>query len=350
MPRKIQDSVVVIAGASSGIGRATALAFARQGASVVVAARRAQLLQELVGECEQLGGRALAVPTDMTDVGAVQQLANRALENFGRIDVWVNNHGVTLFAPFEEAPLEDYRRVIETDLLGSIYGARASLPIFRRQGSGVLINQGSMVSKLSEPYVSSYVVAKHGIRGLGMSLRQELVLSRAKNIHVCTVMPATIDTPFFQHAANYTGRAVKAMPPVYPAERVARTIVSLSKRPRREVFVGNAARMLWIQYLLAPWLTERQMAFMTDKLHLYQDKPAQPTSGNLFEPMAEGTGTSGGWKTASGRQQGERGGVVRRIAVGMAAVLPVLLLVRWFLQNRGTQIGLLARVVQQVMD
>src|SRR5207248_6073334 len=185
-----------------------------------------------------------------------------------------------------------------------------------------------------------------------MSLRQELALSEdgAKHIHVCTVMPATIDTPFFQHAANYTGRAVKAMPPVYPAERVAKTIVSLSKRPRREVFVGNAARMLWIQYLLAPWLTERQMAFMTDKLHLYQDKPAQPTSGNLFEPMAEGTGTSGGWKTASGRQQGERGGVVPRIAVGMAAVLPVLLLVRWFLQNRGTQIGLLAKVVQQVMD
>src|SRR2546421_7652001 len=352
MPRKIQDSVVVIAGASSGIGRATALAFARQGASVVVAARRAQLLQELVGECEQLGGRALAVPTDMTDVGAVQRLANRALENFGRVDVWVNNHGVTLFAPFEEAPLEDYRRGIETDLLGSIYGARAALPNFRRQGSGVLINQGSMVSKLSEPYVSSYVVAKHGIRGLGMSLRQEVALNGdgAKDIHVCTVMPATNDTPFFQHAANYTGRAVKAMPPVYPAERVAKTIVSLVKRPRREVFVGNAARMLWMQYLLASWLTERQMAVMTDKLHLYQDKPAQPTSGNLFEPMAEGTGTSGGWKTASGRQQGERGGVVRRIAVGMAAVLPGLLLVRWFLQNRGTQIGLLARVVQQVMD
>ena len=351
MPRKIQDSVVVITGASSGIGRATALAFAKEGASVIVAARREQLLQEVARECEQIGRRVLAVQTNMTDSGAVQHLANRALENFGRIDVWINNQGVTLFAPFEEAPLEDYRRVIETDLLGTIYGARAALPIFREQGSGVLINQGSMVSKLSEPYVSSYVVAKHGIRGLGMSLRQELVLNGdgAKDIHVCTVMPATIDTPFFQHAANYTGRAVKAMPPVYPAERVAKTIVSLVKRPRREVFVGNAARMLWMQYLLAPGLTERQMAVMTDKLHLYQDKPAQPTSGNLFEPIAEGTGISGGWKTASGRQQGEGGSVIPRIAVGVAAALPVLLFVRRLLQNRRTQIGFLAKVLAYVM-
>jgi NAD(P)-dependent dehydrogenase (short-subunit alcohol dehydrogenase family) len=201
MPGKIQDAVVVITGASSGIGRATALAFAGEGASVVVAARRQQPLDELAVECAQLGGQALALPTDMTDVDAVQRLAARALEQFGRIDVWVNNQG-TLFAPFEESPLEGYRRVIETDLLGTIYGSRTVLPIFREQGSGVLINQGSMVSKLSEPYVSSYVVAKQGIRGLGMSLRQELALSGAKDIHVCTVMPATIDTPFFQHAAS----------------------------------------------------------------------------------------------------------------------------------------------------
>jgi NAD(P)-dependent dehydrogenase (short-subunit alcohol dehydrogenase family) len=334
MSRKIHDSVVVITGASSGIGRATALAFTRAGAMVVVAARREQPLQELAKECERLGGQALVVPTDMTDVRAVQRLAARALDHFGRIDVWVNNQGVTLFAPFVEAPLEDYLRVIETDLFGTIYGARAALTVFREQGSGVLINQGSMVSKLSEPYVSSYVVAKHGIRGLGMSLRQELFLNgaRAKNIRVCTVMPATIDTPFFQHAANYTGRAVKALPPVYPPERVARTIVRLAKRPRREVFVGNSARLFWIQYLLAPGLTERLMAIMVDKLHLYQDKPAPPTSGNLFEPMAEGTGTSGGWKTSSGRNKADNrsgGSVISRIATGVGILASVLLALRW---------------------
>jgi short-subunit dehydrogenase len=270
----------------------------------------------------------------MTDVDAVQRLAIQALEQFGRIDVWVNNQGVTLFAPFEESPLEDYRRVIETDLLGTIYGSRVVLPIFREQGSGVLINQGSMVSKLSEPYVSSYVVAKQGIRGLGMSLRQELALSGAKDIHVCTVMPATIDTPFFQHAANYTGRAAKAMPPVYPPERVAKTIVSLAKRPRREVFVGNAARMLWMQYLLAPALTERQLAFMVDKLHLYQDKPAPLTSGNLFVPMPQGTSTSGGWRTMSGRNEADRGSMMPRFVAGAALLVSALLAVLWFRQNR----------------
>ncbi|TMC87436.1 MAG: SDR family NAD(P)-dependent oxidoreductase [Chloroflexi bacterium] len=298
MPRKIQDSVVVITGASSGIGKATALAFAKKGASVVVAARREAPLQDL---------------------------ADRALETFGRIDVWVNNHGVTLFARFEEAPMEDYRRVIEVDLLGSIYGARVVLPIFREQGAGTLINQGSMVSKLSEPYVSSYVAAKHGIRGLGMSLRQELALNGSKQIHVCTVMPATIDTPFFQHAANYLGRAAKAMPPVYPPERVARTIVNLARWPRREVFVGNAARMFWWQYLLAPGLTERMMAVLVDKLHLYQDKMVPPTSGNLFEPMAEGTSTSGGWRTMSGRNVADRRSKMPGVVLGVAGLVSLLL-------------------------
>jgi hypothetical protein len=107
--------------------------------------------------------------------------------------------------------------------------------------------------------------------------------------------------------------------------------------------------MLWMQYLLAPWLTERQMVIMTDKLHLYQDKPAQPTSGNLFEPVAEGTGISGGWKTASGRQQGEGRSVIPRIAIGVATVLPVMLLVRWLLRGRRAQIGFLAKVAAQVI-
>jgi short-subunit dehydrogenase len=243
----------------------------------------------------------------------------------------VNNHGVTLFARFEEAPLEDYWRVIEVDLLGSIYGARVALPIFREQGAGTLINQGSMVSKLSEPYVSSYVAAKHAIRGLGMSLRQELALNGSKQIHVCTVMPATIDTPFFQHAANYLGRAAKAMPPVYSAERVARTIVNLARWPRREVFVGNSARMFWWQYLLAPGLTERMMAVMFDKLHLYQDKPAPPTSGNLFEPMAEGTTISGGWKTMSGRNTADRRSRISGTVpvLGVAGLVSLLLALFW---------------------
>lgn len=298
MPRPISSSVVVITGASSGIGRATALMFAQQGATVVVGARRAQALDEVVSACERAGARALAVPTDVTDEAAVQQLARRAVETFGRIDVWVNNAAVTLFGRFEETPAADYRQIIETNVFGYIYGARAALPIFREQGSGVLINVSSMVAKLAQPYTSAYSLSKAAIRNLSMSLREELLLDGRHDIHVCTVMPATIDTPFFQQAANYTGRAVKAMPPVYSTTEVAGTILKLSQKPTSEVMVGRSARMISAQHTVSPSMGERAMAQMVDKQHLYQDRRAEPNSGNLFEPMPQFSSVSGGWMQA----------------------------------------------------
>lgn len=147
---------------------------------------------------------------------------------------------------------------------------------------------------MAAPYASAYVASKHAVRGLGMSLRQERALEGAKGIHVCTVRPGTIDTPF-QHSANYTGRAVKAMPPVYPSERVARTIVNCARRPRREVFVGNMARLSHQQSKLAPGPTELGMALMVDKHHLYQDRPSPPTRGAVHQAMLEGAKVGGGW-------------------------------------------------------
>ncbi len=322
MTEDLNGSVVVITGASSGIGRAAALTFAGEGANVALAARREEALLEVAAECEAAGGRALAVPTDVTDEGAVEELARRAVEQFGRIDVWVNNAGTSLFSRFEEAPMDEYRRVIETDLFGCIYGAQAALRRFREQGSGVLINTSSVVAKASQPYTSAYVIAKFGVRALGESLRQELILDGARDIQVCTIMPASIDTPFFQHAANRTGRATKALNPVYDAERVAKTMVRCAKRPKREVIVGGAGRMLALQHTLSLGLYERMAARMIDRDH-FQDSPASPGPGNLFEPMEEGTGVSGGWKPDGKSSAG------RAALVGVAVAVPALLGWRW---------------------
>ncbi len=302
MPRELEDSVVVITGASSGIGRATAHAFAAQGATVVLAARREHALREVETECTNVGGRPLVVPTDVTEEEQVRALARRAIEGFGRIDVWVNNAAVTLFGRFEETPPEVYGRVIHTNLFGYIYGARAVLPYFREQGSGTLINVSSVVAFVGQPYTSAYVMTKAAIRSLGECLREELI--DAPDIHVCTVLPATFDTPLFQHAANYTGRAPKAMDPVYAPEMVADTIVRLAQRPQREVFVGRMGRMLAFQHAVAPGMTERMMAKMVDRDHL-QDRPAPPSPGNLFEPMPGWAGVRGGW---GGRPEGMNGG------------------------------------------
>ena len=323
MAKKMKDLVVVITGASSGIGEATAFEFAEQGASVVLAARREWALREVASECERRGGRALHVPTDVSDEAAVHDLARRALEHFGRIDVWVNNAAVGLFARFEDAPLADFRRVIETDLFGYVYGARAVLPLFYRRGRGLLINVGSIMSEVPGPYVSAYTIAKHGVRALGECLRQEVQLAGVDDIKICTVMPATIDTPFFQHAANYTGRAVKAMPPVYPAESVAKTIVDLVEHPRREVVVGNAGRLMAMQQSLAPGLNERMLATMVDRQHL-EDIPAPPTSGSLFSPMGRGASIEGGWRSPNGTSK------ARKLATALVVGIPAALVWRQY--------------------
>jgi NAD(P)-dependent dehydrogenase (short-subunit alcohol dehydrogenase family) len=314
MARKLSNAVVVITGASSGIGRATALGMAQRGAALVLAARRDAPLYELARECEARGGRAVAVPTDVTNQEAVEMLAAQALKHFGRIDVWVNNASVLAIGRFEDTPPEVFRQVVDTNLFGYVHGARAVLPVFRRQGYGVLINVGSLDSKLSQPYASAYVASKHAVRGLGMALRQEIALDNTADIHVCTIMPAVIDTPIYQHAANYAGRAVKAMPPVYAAERVARAIMRCAERPYRERFVGTIAHVLGVHSVVLPGLTERLLALFTDKQLFYRDRPAAPHPGNVFQPMAEGTDLSGGWQ----------GGTLRErllATVGLAALL-----------------------------
>lgn len=327
MTKNLEDKVVIITGASSGIGRATAHEFASKGALVVLAARREALLQEVAQECKGINGKeALAVPTDVTDEIAVQNLARQAFDQFGHIDVWVNNAGIGAFGRFEEIPPEVYRQVVETNFFGTTYGVRAVLPYMREQGHGIIINNASLMATVVGPYYSAYAASKHAIRALGESLRQEIEALDTVDIHICTVMPATIDTPFFRHAANYTGRAVKALPPVYPPEQVAHTIVKCAEHPQREVFVGNAGRMLTLTHNLAPILGEGMLAHQINTGH-FKPEASDPTDGNTLSPMEEGTGTSDGWNGASKK-------ATRSIATaGLATVATGVLTWVW-LRNR----------------
>jgi short-subunit dehydrogenase len=285
--------VAVITGASSGIGRATALEFARQGYEVVLTARFGAGLEEVARECEQLGVRALALPIDVSQEEEVNGLATEAVAAFGGFDVWVNNAAVGLFGYFEEIPSADIRQLLEINLFGYIYGARAAVWQFRDQGHGILINVSSMVALVGQPYSIPYTISKFGIRGMSISLSQEL--ADEKNIHVCCVLPAVIDTPIFQHAANYMGQAVKAPDPVIPAQRVARAIFQLTRHPREEVTVGNMARMMRLQRLVSPLgLFDKYMQKMIAGKHFKKD-PAGPYQGNLFEPMTNWNRVNGGW-------------------------------------------------------
>jgi NAD(P)-dependent dehydrogenase (short-subunit alcohol dehydrogenase family) len=290
--RKLQGAVVVVTGASSGIGRATARRFAAAGASVVVAARRERPLRKLESE---IGERALAVPTDVTDEAAVGDLARGAVERFGGIDVWVNNAAVTAFGRFEEIPHEAYRRVLETNLLGYVHGAWAALPHLRAR-RGVLINVGSVNSRVPEPYASAYVASKFAIEGWAGSLRQEL---HPAGVRVSVVLPASIDTPLFQHAGNWFGQRAKALDPVNDPERVARAIVQAARWPVRDVLVGRGARPLVMMHAIGGRVFERLFAKQIERNH-FLDEPQPPTSGNLFEPVEEGDEESGGWRERRG--------------------------------------------------
>jgi short-subunit dehydrogenase len=296
MPREIADSVIVITGASTGIGRASALKFAQLGATVAVTSRREDVLRRLAESCEKLGGRALAMAADVADQQAIEKLASRITETFGRIDVWINNAAVTLFGRFEDTPPDAYRRVIETNLFGCIHGARAVLPHFRERGSGILINISSGLGRIGSPFVSAYAASKFAIIGLSESLRMEL--QDTPDIHVCTVLPGAIDTPLFQHGANFTGRAVKPIEPIYSAEKVADALVDLVCHPRREIVVGSVAKLGLMMHAIAPELSERIYARQVEQKH-FQDRPAPLSEGNLFKPMVEYGTVSGGWRARS---------------------------------------------------
>ena len=320
MPRQIEGSVVVVTGASSGIGRTAARLFARHGARVVLAARSEGSLRAVAQECEAAGGEALVVPMDVTDEDAVRELARRSVEGFGRIDTWVNNAGVMAYGRFEDVPTEVYRRVIETNLFGQIYGARAALSQFREQGEGVLVNMSSVWGRLTSPHVSAYVTSKFAIRAFSECLRQEL--AGDEGIDVVTILPQSVDTPVFRQAGNFYGRAARPVPPVSSAEEVADRILRCARDPRREVTEGRAGQLIETLHALAPGIYDRTLPYLFEWA-VFSSEPVETGPGNVLEPTPEQNRVSDGWgETNTALLQAVlAGGVVVAGAVGVAYAL-----------------------------
>src|SRR5215213_6390971 len=315
---RLRHPTVVLTGASSAIAPATAPAFARRGANVVLAARHRRLLEQAARDCEALGGRALAVPTDVTDPTQVRDLASAAASAFGRIDVWVNNAGTSMWGSFEDIPLESQARLIELNLLGAIYGCHAALPYFFDSGGrGVIINVSSIFGRVPMPWAAGYTASKAGLAGFTEALRFEL--SSHSGIEVCAVYPAYVDTPTYLISANYTGRTLRPVPPVVPPERVAKRIVGLALRPRRSVRVG-ALHASAVPYALAPDRTGR-LAARLGRHFLFRSGPlADASDGGLFETVAGRAEVRGEWGIPE-RRRARRAVLIAALTAGASALL-----------------------------
>ena len=320
---------MVITGASSGIGRATAMEWARQGGNVVLAARSIGVLKEVATDCEDAGGKALVVQTDVSKEEEVNKLAQEAVNTFGKIDVWLNNAAVMIFGEFNTIPTEDFRRILDVNLFGNIYGARAALAQFHKQGKGTLINMGSIAGMVGQPYSTPYSISKAGIRALGISLGQEL--EKHRHIHICTVHPSIVDTPVYQNAANYSGQAVNPPTSATPAGKVAKAILKLTEQPQREVFVGKRNLPIRMGRTFFPKLFDKIYRKIMAEIEL-EDEFVPENSGNLFESIPQQTSISGGWLEKE--KNGERT-TIKKIAGKVAVVAGTLLSAGWLWYRKG---------------
>jgi short-subunit dehydrogenase len=292
MARPLGDQVVVITGASQGIGRETALQLAVQGASVVIAARNEEALQELATQVERLGGRAEPVVTDVAEFDQVERLAQRAVERFGRIDTWVNNAAVSIYATVEQLAPEEMERLVRVNLLGQMYGAKAAVALMKPRRTGTIINVGSALSERAIPLQSAYVASKHGVQGFSEALRLELIHEDA-GIDVVLILPSSMNTPLFNFARSKLGVQPMPVPPVYEPRVVAEAICHAAEHGGREIVVGGWGKLLIAGQWLSPSLLDRYM--LQGGRAFEQQKTQRPDDhrDNLFDASTGPGSTTG---------------------------------------------------------
>lgn len=284
--KPIREQVAVLIGVSSGIGRVTALKFAEKGAKLVLASKSIPGLNSLLDEVTSMGAEAIAVPMDVADFNQVQALADKAIEVFGRIDTWINLAATAVIGRFETITPEEFRRVIEVNLMGQVYGAMAALPYLKRNGQGALIHITSVEARRSLPLQSSYSCSKHGVEGFLDSLRVELMHDKVPVV-VTNIMPATINTPFYNKAKSKLGVKPTGIPPYYEPDLVADAIVFAAENPRRDIIVGDAGRVLDIAQKISPPLLDLALSLIAVDGQYTKEPKSEEDANNLYDPAPE---------------------------------------------------------------
>ena len=282
---------VLITGASSGIGRATAIELAGRGARLVLVARGRDSLEEAAAEAREAGAAAVVVcPADVTDEDAVRAAVDAAVAEFGRLDAVVHAAQVMAYGSIEELPREIYETVVEVAVHGTANLARVVLPVFRRQGAGHLVVVNSLLGSIAAPLMGSYVTAKWGQLGLIRVLQQET--RDAPGISVSAVQPGGVDTPIYTQAASWAGSTGRPPPPVYSPERLGRRIVALLDRPRRQVQAGIFNPLITAGFRLLPGVYDYLVGPLLQRMAIADDH-VPPTVGNVFESRPQGNATEG---------------------------------------------------------
>lgn len=289
------SETVLITGASSGIGRATALELAGRGARLVLVARGREALDDAADQARAAGaGEVLVRPADVTDEAAIRDAVEAAVREFGRLDAVVHAAQVMAYGTIEELPREVFETVVDTAVHGTAVVARVVLPLFREQGGGHLVVVNSLLGQVATPLMGSYVAAKWGQLGLVRVLQQET--RDAPGVEVSILQPGGVDTPIYFQAASWTGSTGRPPPPVYSAERLGRRVVALLDRPRRQVQAGIFNPLITAGFRLAPAVYDFLVAPLLQRMAIADDD-VPPTEGNVFRSQPSGNATEGRWRS-----------------------------------------------------